>query len=503
MKFKMTETQIDEALKASRKSEEESNSFDLLAEIEKRFRESSEDVSLLKEESRFSMVISIPKMVPSEAWGNPDSQSRQEIERVFSVITGGRDIRQRIQSINKFLTPASARRKSSPSVILNMMMIVEALQATLNDYNESAAGFVFEGFMAALTGGKQIAGKVAGTLPIEDFVAFSEFGADQPVSLKLLAGKRQSAIKGSFTNLVDFLLVRGSPAIKYLVAYKETSGKGTVEKINIKVFDITIDNFIDFMEGVGGGSSLIQNTSVGKHGNKKKYIERYGTSDSTQLARLAFKTFAERGKESLPEIAPLITDFHGYQKAGLLNKFIETGELPRELSPEEKEAEIARRTATRKKDYSAIPTTADQQDSLVEAIHHNLDNKQLTLNEAFHYLEKRALLSEALLSEATGDSQWAATYPQLEKLSTTINLESYGELDLSQSNIDQLTEIYSEILGGEIKTLLSKTKDLTENIGKYYSEKRRNKAQAAGQAARGEADGIKQVLEGDPRYKKD
>jgi len=496
VRFDMSEDQIDEALKSSRKSKEESSSFDLLAEIEKRFREVGEDVSLLKEESRFSVTIPIPKLTPSEAWGDPDSQSREEIKRVFSAITGGKDIRQRIQSINKFLTPASARKKKSPAVILNMMMITEALQATLNDYNESAAGFVFEGFMAALTGGKQIAGKVAGTLPIEDFVAFSEFGADQPVSLKLLSGK--TPVKGSFTNLVDFLLVRGAPAIKYLVAYKLTSGKGSVEKINIIVFDITIDNFIDFMEGVGGGSSLIRNTAVSKHGNKKKYRERYGTSDSSELARLAFKTFAEKGKESLPEIAPLIADFYGYQRAGLLHNFIRTGELPTERSPEEEEAELAKRSDTRAKDYDRTKWYVEQQDSLAEATHQHLDNKQLTLNEAFHYLEKRALLSEA-----AGESQWAASLAQLEKLRRAINLESYGELDLSQSNIDQLTEIYSEILGDEIKALLSKTKDLTENIGKYYSEKRRSKAQAAGQAARVEADGIKQVLEGDPRYKKD
>tara|TARA_R110000824_G_scaffold70719_9_gene181300 strand:- start:199 stop:1692 length:1494 start_codon:yes stop_codon:yes gene_type:complete len=493
MKFEMTETQIDEALKASRKPEEGSNSFDLLAELEKRIRAVGEDASLLEEESRFSVTIPIPRLTPSEAWGDPDSQSRKEVERAFSVVTGGKDIRQRIQSINKFLSPESARKKRSPSVILNMMMIVEALQATLNDYNESAAGFVFEGFMAALTGGKQIAGKVAGTLPIEDFVAFSEFGADQPVSLKLLSGK--TPVKGSFTNLVDFLLVRGAPAIKYLVAYKLTSGKGSVEKINIIVFDITIDNFIDFMEGVGGGSSLINNTSVGKHGNKKKYLERYGTSDSSQLARLAFKEFSERGKESLPEIAPLITDFSGYQRAGLLHNFIKSGELPTERSPEEEEAELARRSATRVKDYERTKKYGEPQDSLTETTHQHLDNKQLTLNEAFHYLEKRVLLSEA-----AGESQWAASLPQLENLSATINLESYGELDLSQSNIDQLVEIYSEILGDEIKTLLSKTKDLTENIGKYYSEKRRSKAQAAGQAASEEAEGIKQVLEGDPRY---
>ena len=69
------------------------------------------------------------------------------------------------------------------NTVLNMLQIIEALQASLNDYNESSAGFVFEGFMAALTGGRQEAGRVGGTLPIEDFIT----GDNENVSLKLLS----------------------------------------------------------------------------------------------------------------------------------------------------------------------------------------------------------------------------------------------------------------------------------------------------------------------------
>ena len=151
---------------------------------------------------RFSEVISIPTLTPSEAWGDPSSQSRQDIDKVFRSITGGQNIKSRLASINKFLDTKSAKNKRSPGLIMNMMMITEALQATLNDFNESASGFVFEGFMAALTGGRQEAGRVKGTLPIEDFVAFSEFGNNVPVSLKLLTSG--GVVKGSFTNIVDF-----------------------------------------------------------------------------------------------------------------------------------------------------------------------------------------------------------------------------------------------------------------------------------------------------------
>ena len=445
---------------------------------------------LVKEEQvRFSTTIAIPRLTPSEAFGDPDSQSRDEINKIFSAITGGQDIKARIESINRFLSPESAKRKRSPRVIINMMMIVEALQATLNDYNESAAGFVFEGFMAALTGGKQIAGRVAGTLPIEDFVAFSEFGSDQPVSLKLLSGK--TPVKGSFTNIVDFLLVRGAPAIKYLVAYKLTSSKSGVEKLNIFAFDITRENFVDFIVGSAGAS----------------LFNPYSAADVKEV----MNAFAADPEGNLPEVAKVITKLSGYQRAGLLNKYVETGELPRDKTPEEEEKELAAADERSQTAYLRTLKTSDPErfDQLMaarkerrkrekeqaKAMNESLDNGESTLNEGFHFLEKSSLITEG------SESQWMASLAQLETMSDAINWQSFGELDLSQSNINELTEIYSDILGDQLRTLLENTKDLTENIGTYYAAKRRSKAQAAGRVAEKKAEDIKTALEEDPRYK--
>jgi len=457
--------------------------------------------TITEEEKRFSFTIPIPKWTPSEAWGDPSSQDRKEIQRIFRAVTGGNDIKARITSINKFLNPASARRKRSPSSIINMMMITEALQATLNDYNESAAGFVFEGFMSALTGGKQIAGKVAGTLPIEDFVAFSDFGADQPVSLKLLSAK--TPVKGSFTNIVDFLLVRGSPAIKYLVAYKQTTGEDVVEKLNIYAFDITRENFIDFIQKTGGGK-LLQGKGVSIN-RLKKAISAFSADPS-----------------KLGQLAQLVVRLGGYTRSGLLHKYIASGELPSEPSPGEKEAEAAALTARRYKDYMRTLKTShpleyeesqaaererrrldraaanQAKKALSESIDRSLNRNELTLNEAFHYIEKQTLL----LEDESTKSQWEASLPQLEKMGSMIKWEPYGELDLSQSNIAQLAEIYAEKLEGGVMQLLTKAKDLTENVGAYYSVKRRNKATAAANQAKGDAEDIKTILEEDPRYTK-
>lgn len=441
-----------------------------------------EEPSQLNEEQqkRFSVTIPIPRLTPSEAWGDPNSQSRQNIQKVFAVISGGQDISARIDSINKFLDVESAKRKRSPSVIINMMMIVESLQATLNDFNDSAAGFVFEGFMAALTGGKQEAGKVAGTLPIEDFVAFSEFGSDQPVSLKLLTGT--TPVKGSFTNIVDFLLVRGAPAIKYLVAYKLTTGKDVVEKLNIFAFDITRENFVDFIAGSGGGEKLL--APVGKN-KLKKLMDEFNSDPS---------------KENLNALASIVVKLNGYTDKGLLNNYIKTGEMPTDPTGQDKEREEAEKYAKRQKVYKKIGGTVPDQ---VNEIYELLDSKLINENEAFHRIESLTMGEDVLLEGSGGKaSQWESTFSQLNNMSGILNLTSYGELDLSQGNINALAEIYSDILGQELIALLQTTKELTENIGTYYSAKQRSKAQAAGSRAKNQTMEVKDILEGDPRYQK-
>ncbi len=410
-----------------------------------------------EQERRFSMTIPIPKLAPTEAWGDPKSQSRQEIDKVFASISGGADIKERIQNINRFLNTESATRKRSPSNILNMMMITEALQATLNDFGDSPSGFVFEGFLSALLGGRQQADKVSGTLPIEDFVAFSEFGKDIPVSLKLLSGK--TPIKGSYTNLADFLVVRGTPAIKYLIAYKQKTGKGVVEKLNILAFDITLENFVDFMKVVSGGSQLIKPDKKAEYYTNARELDKH------------LKAFAANpSNEDLQnEAAMAIHGTQGYnRKAGQIDKWFDASgneEYGREPSEDEKEKAEKEKAARSQQDFEK--TKIDEP------------------------------VSEELLLEA-GERQWAASLSQLKSIASIANLESYGVLDLSQQNIDELVEIYTKKLGNEIMTLLETTKKLTENIGTYFSSEQRGEAQQANKEAQTNSEEVKGLLVDDP-----
>ena len=439
-----------------------------------------------KEGGRFSMTIPLPSFSPTEAWGDPESQDRDHVMKVFSVVRGGRDMKQKVQNINKFLDPAVARGKRSPGVIINMMMVIEALQATLNDFNESAAGFVFEAFMAALTGGHQVKTRVGGTLPIEDFVAFSDYGGDSgvPVSLKLL--KAGGNTKGSYTNIVDYLLVGDTPIIKYIVAYKAKEGEN-VGELQFWEFEVTRGNFVDFIEGVGQGAHLL-------HG-----------VDRLELKQLAANFNQDpSNKHNHVALAALLAQTAGYTKTGDLHRFLETGGLTPEedesvMSPEEKKAKEEKERKEGEKEArkaqkgreAAIATSKEQEQT---------GNAEIR-NESFHGREKR-LLQEGLLLEAEGATQWLASWDQLDALKSVINLTSYGLIDLSQSRIDQVAKIYVEKLKGGVMALLEKTKSLAENIGSYFREERRSKANEAAEIAKNDAREIRKVMAKDPRYTK-
>ena len=107
-----------------------------LQELIKEIYEASMVVATLSERKgrsgRFSYKIDIPTLVPSEAWGDPSHQSREDIERVFNVIRKKANMQERIQHVNSFIDPAQAAKKAPGGnfhAVIRMMQIIEALQA--------------------------------------------------------------------------------------------------------------------------------------------------------------------------------------------------------------------------------------------------------------------------------------------------------------------------------------------------------------------------------------
>ncbi len=477
--------------------------------------------TLIQEEARegFSVRLSLPRLTPNESWGDPDSQSRKDIDRIFASITRKGSIKERIDHINSFADPARAQRKGTGkrfNTILNMMMILESLQACLNDYSESSSGFVFEGFMAAVTGGKQIAGRVGGTLPIEDFVA----GDGEPVSLKLLSPK--TPIHGSFTNLIDYLFIRGGTGvdnIKYLIGRKNSDDAGSVTELMLLEFVINRRNFVEIMLASGNQDLL---------GDQAKALE-------------ALAGVWKGSEEEIIKMRDVLLRTPGYnQTLGMFKKNVDdqggfNPEASKPKDPEVKQKQYsgeltrAERISARKQGFADAAAGKEPDfESWLEARAPQLkDPKQKRALSAalktykagyaeykpgqpeqpeplaesyfgeFHEREKLMMEHERALMEAkggTGGKQWSISAAATEKLANIADVDYYGELNLSDENIKACTDIYIELMGENLVALLKTTEEFTKNIGKYFSADRRSTAMNANMQAQTDGKAIVDTL---------
>ena len=493
-----------------------------------------DDVLLTEEAQRFSMSIPIPRLMPSEAWGDPSSQSRQDVDRVFASITRkGGDMKSRIAHVATFLDPAQAVRKApggKVNTILNMMQIIEALQAALNDFNESSAGFVFEGFMAALTGGRQEADRVGGTLPIEDFITAD----DENVSLKLLSPA--TPIHGSFTNLIDYLFIRGQtgvPSIKYLIAYKN-SEDNAVAQLDFWDFLISRENFVELMQKTGNGGlfgsvagKLNQHIANYEDSNAWKIQMREilaQTKGYNQTLGMFFKNVTPDGEffidpEAAMDPAKKQKQFQSKLKMGRKVSMVDAAE---EAGYESFQTGMPITDWLQDQNWTSHPDlpkslTSTKRKELLDQIEIAWDkgfeaaSKEQGEKEeeviaesyfgAFHEDEKkwRKIDEESLLEGApkgsTGGKQFHIPGGKMLAIKSIAGTTAYGQLDMSQSNIDQLVEIYIEKLGEDLMSLLDNTKNFSENIGRYFSADDRSEAAMANRTARDQGKEIVSSLE--------
>ena len=485
--------------------------------------EAKDDYLLTEDAKSFSMSIPIPRLVPSEAWGDPSSQSRKEVDRVFASVTRkGGDMKGRIAHVATFLDPAQAVKKApggKVNTILNMMQIIEALQAALNDFNESSAGFVFEGFMAALTGGRQEADRVGGTLPIEDFVTADEVN----VSLKLLSPN--TPIHGSFTNLVDYLFIRGGngvPSIKYLIAYKDSEDHA-VAKLSFWDFLISRENFVDLMIKSGNSNlfgsvaaQMKQHIASHQESNEWKLTMKQlllQTSGYNQKLGMFVKNLTDEGEffigaETGPDPAIKNRQYQLMLKQGRISDLKDAAE--------EEGAKAAKSGGPTFQDWIGdldltelprigLKTRTEFDDDMEFFWNRGFESvsKEEEVTESyfgtFHESEKRHMKEELLLEAGRGGegkkSQFSISRGGMSAIKRLAGTTSYGELDMSQGNIDQLVKIYIEKLGDDLMSLLENTKNFSENIGRYFSADDRGEAATANRTARDQGKEIVTSLE--------
>ena len=258
MEFKMTEASIDDALKVLKENTEP---FDLMAELENRMREFTESNLLFeRKETPYApgeyskkTRAATPVAKITEAWGKIGPDDRSIIEQ-FTKNLGGEanTVKKKIELIAGVINPEEGETKAATlGEIMTVMMVVQIMSSILDEFTEAAGGFIFEGFLAGLFGGQSVqitepsdlAGRPEGRVEVDPAANSAVAGkpitdvvlGDKHYSLKLLGKK--TAVKGSFSNMIQHFMDYNH--VIYLDARREGS------TLHFSEFDITLENFLD------------------------------------------------------------------------------------------------------------------------------------------------------------------------------------------------------------------------------------------------------------------
>jgi len=176
-----------------------------------------------------TIEIPVPKFQISMNWGSPEHANAEVIEMLADSIPGS-GVSQKLKSLDGFITDCKKRCISEKSVpeILSSLVFLETFASIISDFESAAGGYLFEGFLASLLGGK----RRGGTSEIADL----EDASGKPLSLKLLFNNSTKGVVGSVKNLD-----KSGGMMTYVIGIKERSG-GSINRIRFYMGDIFTGN---------------------------------------------------------------------------------------------------------------------------------------------------------------------------------------------------------------------------------------------------------------------
>lgn len=389
---------------------------------------------LAEDESGDSVTIPLPKFTPNESWGDPNSADFKRIEKFVLKAAGAEtDIKKKFDKLFKPFESSSAIR--SPGRMISSLILLESLAAILRNFSESPAGFVFEGFLAALTFGKQVNQKTPTGLPIEDIIAFDPTGRGKdgvPASLKVLKGRSRNKatgnldgqsgthIHGSYQNLIRFF--DRYSAIEYVIALKR--GKGG-DQVQLFSFFLTRTNMVEVLFATGNEKLF------GKYANELKTATAK-KEKWENLRRILYKTIGED-----------VDHWDKSQSKSVRGRPDDEGKNQKALGS-----------------YKKQPTRSSTDDFLSTRFSHDGD-----------------AMSEA----KTNGTQWTIKQADLEKLRGIDEVEAREivRLDLSTESIKKRNAFIADKLGDAVRKLFVDVKDMSTNIDDYFTSPDRDTAKSS------------------------
>jgi len=185
--------------------------------------------------------IKLPTIKLTENWGKAENKDRERIERYMQNVEGDTML-DKLNSLRAILS--GEKTDATVGEVLSTLIATEILSNLAGPigtrhFTESAAGFIFEGFLAGLFGDtsiqitkpEDIEGMGASGKPITDVILKGKH-----YSLKLLGDN--TAVKGSFKNIVEHFKVLDH--VIYLDARRTSDGG-----LQFGEFIITLENFLE------------------------------------------------------------------------------------------------------------------------------------------------------------------------------------------------------------------------------------------------------------------
>jgi len=195
--------------------------------------------------------IRLPTIIATETsvGQKPGSEEREQFEMWMGQMA--RDAQtpgDKITAIAEFLDPKVVEKNIEGASIpqaLSYLMFLNSFVYMLKEFNASVAGFMWEPFLATIFGGKSIQVPTSEGDIADIRIEFG--GKMSPISLKIL--NEVGDVKGSFTDLVGHYAA-GGEEMRYVVVVKKQSGKGAISEVTFYEFNITADNFFEWIGNV-------------------------------------------------------------------------------------------------------------------------------------------------------------------------------------------------------------------------------------------------------------
>jgi len=252
-------------------------------------------------------VLRLPNVMPTEitVGQKPGSEDRQQFQLWMSNIGMSGDasssaVNQKLTALTNFFNnPKENLKGTTIPETLSYLMFLNQFVYMLKEFNASVAGFLWEPFLAALFGGKSrqvptSEGDIAD-------IRIDEPGGDRnrPISLKIL--NEVGLVKGSFVDLVAHFS-KGGSEMRYIIVVKhQTKKEKTVSAVTFYEFNITADNFFEWVGNVAYTQTIIAKDKVFKVSRDLK--ERWLKKISGDAARIeiehAIPGRSEKGEKAL------------------------------------------------------------------------------------------------------------------------------------------------------------------------------------------------------------